>query len=162
MHVVRRPVTLSWHVMSACAARRRRILPPRVIGASPPPTFHTPPAFLTMATLLDQSLDAIIASTRQKRAAASGRVGKGVARGAVKKAAAKKTAPKKAAPQPATGAGKKTKAKTAAAVLAPRVKVIEASSYATKIVVHGLPKDILSDAVKVCLCWPLVVTQYGL
>lgn len=114
-----------------------------------------------MATLLDQSLDAIIASTRQKRAAASGRVGKGVARGAVKKAAAKKTAPKKTAPQPAAGAGKKAKAKAAAAQV-PKVKVIEASSYATKIVVHGLPKDILNDAVKVCLCWPLVVTQYGL
>lgn len=93
-----------------------------------------------MSTALDKSLDDIISSQKKARPA--------------KKVVAKKSKPgisknisKKATPK---SNKKPVVSFKKPAAPAPAATTLDAS-YATKVVVHGLPKDIKLDAIKVCL-----------
>lgn len=84
-----------------------------------------------MSASLDKSLDDIISSAKRAKRAPKGKaVGKAVGKGVGK------------AKKPAAVSFKKEKAQTA-----PAFDI----SYATKVMAHGLPRDIKGDAVKVCL-----------
>ncbi|KAJ8145654.1 hypothetical protein METSCH_D01540 [Metschnikowia aff. pulcherrima] len=88
-----------------------------------------------MSTALDKSLDDIISSSRKARKVANNKkktVGKGVGKAQRKPAVAVKKAQKPATPR-------------SAAVVA-GVDL----TYATKVVAHGLPKDLRQENIKVC------------
>lgn len=86
-----------------------------------------------MSALLDKSLDEILSSSKKVNRRKTNRVGK---KPVAKAALAKKTP---------TGPAKKP-------VVFPKSKPVVDTSYATKVIVHNLPKDIKQDAIKVCEC----------
>ncbi len=98
---------------------------------------------------LDQSLDAIIASSRPKRPSqpkktSKSKIGKSVS----KPSAVSNRRSNRPIPRDPRKLGLRSGSSSSPS--APASSSSSALDYATKVVVHGLPKDIRSDNIKVC------------